>query len=523
MRQPTPSPRALAALLTLVAVLPLLVAVPRIAAGLRDACPASDFALMELATDQAAHGAQLVGPYSRFGWRHPGPALFYLLAPFHAISGGSSASLPVGALVINAAALLAMVLALGRWGEDARAPLLALPLGLAYGAYLGPGFLYNIWNPAVTVLPLGALMLLAAAVACGRTGPLPLLALLGSFLVQTHVGYLPVVITVVVTALVLRRWSARPADSAPPGRAWLLAAGVLLVSWAPPLIEQATRTPGNLTLIARFFLGGGASGHGVGEALAIVARELAWPWTTLVLGARDQYAPYPTLGGGLVAITAGWALLQIALLALWSIRLRQRPFACALARVCLACSLVAVPAVMRINGEVRPYLTTWISMVGLLGTVAALGPLLRFSILEKAAVRGHAVRALAGALAIAVALLGRPVVRSGEVPTARSLADTVAGELRRRQARRPQMTIQTRDPVLFYAASAMLLQLHKAGFAFAVDQPWWNFFGERWRPSGAEDEAIDVRASALPDGPAPLVCQPNGAAQICITFTRAAR
>jgi hypothetical protein len=393
---------------------------------------------------------------------------------------------------------------------------LALPLALGYSAYLGPGFLYNVWNPAVTVLPLGALILLAAGVACGRTAPLPLVAVLASFLVQTHVGYLPVVVTVVVTAIVLHRLSAP--EAAHERRTWLLTAGALVVAWAAPLIDQATRTPGNLTLVARFFLRGGAAGHGAGEALGIVTRELAWPCTFLMLGARDQYAPYPALSGGQLAIAATWALIQIALLVLWSIRLRQRPFACALARLCLVCSLAAVPAVMRISGDVRPYLTTWISMVGLLGTLAALGPLLRLSILEQPAARVHAARALAAALAIAVALVGRPVVRDSEFPAARSLGDAVARELRRRQSRRPQVTIQTRDPALFYAASAVLLQLHKAGFAFAVDRPWWNFFGERWRTTGAEDEAIDVRASALATGPAPLLCHPNGAGQICITF-----
>ena len=46
--------------------------------------PVSDIALTELFTREAAHGRLIVGPYSRFGWHHPGPTCFYLLAPFYA-------------------------------------------------------------------------------------------------------------------------------------------------------------------------------------------------------------------------------------------------------------------------------------------------------------------------------------------------------------------------------------------------------------------------------------------------------
>src|SRR5690348_18094210 len=41
-----------------------------------------DQALLELGTRRAIHLDQLVGPYSRSGFHHPGPAVFYLLAPF---------------------------------------------------------------------------------------------------------------------------------------------------------------------------------------------------------------------------------------------------------------------------------------------------------------------------------------------------------------------------------------------------------------------------------------------------------
>ena len=71
--------------------------------------PVSDEAVIELSTLNALQGHQLLGPYSRYGWHHPGPALYYLLAPFYGLSGHRSVGLSAGALAINMAAVALMV------------------------------------------------------------------------------------------------------------------------------------------------------------------------------------------------------------------------------------------------------------------------------------------------------------------------------------------------------------------------------------------------------------------------------
>jgi hypothetical protein len=45
-----------------------------------------DAAIIELDVRNALDGGQLLGPYSRFGWNHPGPAYFYLLGPAYWLS-----------------------------------------------------------------------------------------------------------------------------------------------------------------------------------------------------------------------------------------------------------------------------------------------------------------------------------------------------------------------------------------------------------------------------------------------------
>jgi hypothetical protein len=505
------------AILTALAVLPVVVPATRIIDGMRSAAPASDFALLELSTGEALRGAQLLGPYSRFGWRHPGPAYFYLLAPLYGASDASSASLPVAVLVFNWAALVGVVACLRRWVDQAAVPIFALALLLLYGLYLGPGFLYNIWNPAVTILPLGVFLILCAGLACGRTMVLPIVAGLGSFLVQTHLGYLPCVAAGVLTSgalwLRLRRRDGGVATS--PRLPMILAVATLAAVWAMPLFEQTTRDPGNMSLVLRFF-SGESDGHTWGEALAVVAREIAWPWSYMLFGTLPWYAPYPPLEGWRQAVGGAFALGQIGLLACWSVRLREPSFFRALACVCLACTIVAVLATTRVSGEIRPYVTAWISMVGVIGSLAAIGPVLSSRGSALPIGRDPGALILAVGLAIPVALVGRPLVRDGQFPPARSVSDAVRAELLESGVQRPHVAIQTGSPELFFAASAVLLQLHKADVAFSVDRVWLNFFGERWQPSGDEDGLLEFHAGQPSGAPPALVCAPNGGSDLCV-------
>jgi hypothetical protein len=202
----------------------------------------------------------------------------------------------------------------------------------------------------------------------------------------------------------------------------------------------------------------------------------------------------------------------------WSVRLPGRPFSRALARVSLVSTLIAVPAVMRIAGEVRPYFTTWISLVGLLGAVSAFAPLVGRWTTTRPAVRGAAGLALVAGLGFALSLVGRPLVRDSQFSQARAVSDAVIAVLRQRGTRRPQVTIQTRSPELFFAASAILLQMQKSGIPFAVNRPWWNFFGDRWRPTGTEDDVLAFKQRPTTGGPAPIVCTltRDNAIELCI-------
>ena len=78
--------------------------------------PAGDVAGTELHVRDVGHHPVLLGLFSRDGWNHPGPILFYVLAVPYRLTGGRSIGLLLGALLINGAAILGMALIARRHG-----------------------------------------------------------------------------------------------------------------------------------------------------------------------------------------------------------------------------------------------------------------------------------------------------------------------------------------------------------------------------------------------------------------------
>jgi hypothetical protein len=188
-----------AAALTAVALLPVLIVV--ITRTGRRYVPVGDIALIDLRVrDVWSRAIPLVGPYSRLGWNHPGPAMFWLIAPLSGLTGRPAWATLVGGVLLQGVAIVAIARLAWRKGG---VPLVAAALavnGLAYGA-VGPSMLLQAWNPNVTYPFLLVLLLAAWCLADGDLVLLPFTAAVATFLVQTHVGYLPLVAVAVAFGL----------------------------------------------------------------------------------------------------------------------------------------------------------------------------------------------------------------------------------------------------------------------------------------------------------------------------------
>ena len=78
----------------------------------------SDWATIELRVrDVGTSSTPLVGPYSRYGWNHPGPLLFYALALPYRLLGREGKGLLFGTFLVNTGALAAIGVVLWRRGR----------------------------------------------------------------------------------------------------------------------------------------------------------------------------------------------------------------------------------------------------------------------------------------------------------------------------------------------------------------------------------------------------------------------
>jgi hypothetical protein len=351
-----PKARALPASVTfglLVALTLLPLAATLVSIARRGWHPAGDIALETLRIgDVGGRHTPLVGVYSRFGWSHPGPALFWVLAPFRWLLGNTGVLLGVG--IINAAAIAgALVLARRRGGLTLALLTGVVVLLLVEG--LGSDLLVNPWNPWVPVLPFLTYLFLAWSVAQRDFNTLPWLVGVGSFAMQVHIGYAPLVIGlgVVAVALALFSRAGTPATGS-ASRAALIATVVGVVLWLPPLVQQVTGHPGNLGDIISYFRHPAVAAAGWRTGFGMMGEELGphLPWIaghdTISLGTVATSSTIPALA----LLVASTALAVVA-------ARRGTRSAFVLAVLVDVATALGVVAGSRVEGLVSPYLVRW--------------------------------------------------------------------------------------------------------------------------------------------------------------------
>jgi len=475
-----------------------------------DLYPVSDQAILEIYTLHAVRGFWTLGPYSQFGWHHPGPLYFYLLAPWYALSGHKTIALHVGAFVINLLSLCGMAYVLVRQTAPLVACLAALGLGV-YVSRLEP-VLTSYWNPHIVILPSTLYLLLCVAVA-GRKGPaLPFAVIVGSFLIQTHISLAPYVLVLGVAAVAAGgRPVAGQQPERAPLRALLLPLGLVAVLWLPPIVEQMTHSPGNLTRTLQFFEAPSA-GQDWRTAVAV--------WSDMTCAVFRKQLVLPE--GGLLqptpdSVTVTAAFAQLLLLAagwLDAYRRGDRSMS-ALAAAGVLSSLVALWSISRVPSLVGDYTIFWLSAVGALNWAVVAGLVFARLAGERLPVLQQAVAVGTSALVVwfsADAGVGqikrerrqalRPPRDSARVVQLATAA--ILDDMQRAGARRPLFHLATSD---WTTAAGVLLQVYKRRVPPAVDPGLVSWFGEPFAADGREDRVFVVtdpaaraKLAQVPDG-----------------------
>jgi len=493
-----PAMRAWSARLALIAaaVAPFVpAAVQFVERGVPDYLFTGDGATLELRTLHAAHGVQLLGPYSRFHWSHPGPTFFYLAAPIYEAFHEHGPALNLFMFVVNLVGAVAIVLVARRLRGDPFAWIVAALLAVLELVAL-PFLQTGEWNPVSPIFPLVLLSFLAAAVASGLIGLLPAFALIASAIVQTHIGYLPEVAVLcgVAAAGALWRMSSRREGQWHLQRTdWWIAlatAAVLMACWSLPLYESAAHRPGNLRQLLEFFSAPHSAEHSSRVVLATVFHGLSVMPVAIARSWRIAVADPGPMAAGTLAV-AEFVLVGGALVAAW--RRRDATLA-AFAVIAVGEIVAAAIAVRAMRGGVLPEVDAWIAVPGFMALVAGAAWL--------APERGLAatVWIAAGVMALVLVLLApiprAPVFRDADVP-AEQLAHDVQTALAAGDVTGPVVRIASDRA--WPTAAAVVLYLAKNRVPVFVEHAWVFMFGAWLADYGREHPSVIIGDRSFAD------------------------
>ena len=300
-----------------------LIAAPAVAAIValagRPWSPTFDLAIIDLRVrDVFTTRSSLTGLYSRPGWNHPGPLLFWGIAPLSWLSGHAPWATRVGGAILELIALVWLTIATGRW---------RLRLLLAAGIVTSSTYLASNqwlfrepWNLHIPVPYFLVFLFVTFLTAMGRFGQLIAMSIAGTVLVQTHVGYAPLVAGGFVYAAVWILADVRR-DGHMPDR-WrstvVIAGAVWGVTWTAPIAEVIDHWPGNLGAIGRYFVDGERPTVGFGRALQFMAAEfrLVPPW----LAGENRLVPFSAFA---VPAPVAWLFVPLLLAGIAALALKR--------------------------------------------------------------------------------------------------------------------------------------------------------------------------------------------------------
>ena len=300
---------------------------------------------------------------------HPGPVVFYAMAPVYRLTGSSSFSLMLATTVLNLAAVGAAVWVAFRRGGRPLALGMAALLAVLFHAVSAEHVVLP-WNPWLTLWWWVVFLLAVWSVLCDDVWMLPVAAWAGSVCGQTHVSYVPMVglvgVLLVGWLLAWRRHHPGPGAGESAGgsagesaaeqaacyrrdlrRSALAAGGVLAVVWLPVVVDAVAHDPSNVAVLWDFFTSPGYTPVGWGAAAEVMTQHL----DVVHLAAGTQQTSGVSIVG--VAVLGAWAATVVV-----AVRARARDLVALHATV--AAGLVAnLAAASRITGQLWDYLVLW--------------------------------------------------------------------------------------------------------------------------------------------------------------------
>lgn len=282
-----------------------------------------DLSANELLIRDASELRLCFGPYSRFGFHHPGPVSFYYLAfAQHLFWSLPSAlgSQRMAQLVLNLLLLHLVLRMIQRmtgerrdaWLYLAMIAMAVLPIGV------GQHPLYDYWGPYMTIVPQVMFLLASGMMLAGELRFFP--AFCVGAVISGHNHYLNAALTlavaviVVIGLLVFQRKELRTYFGRKSHWLWLL---LVTLSLCPPLYEELTGQPGNLTRTAQVL----ASNTPVERTFQDIATGVFWnAGSSVVLAMPGAVEKWGLIHPKLMCLVILAWVVGVASCGLWSRR-----------------------------------------------------------------------------------------------------------------------------------------------------------------------------------------------------------
>ncbi len=331
----------------------------------------SDYAVYAVQVIHAKGFNEYLGPYSRFGFNHPGPVSWYYLAlmePLLFFVKSDYGKHQLAQLFLNAFLLILSLNQLTRIVEQKITVFIFFAILLLCLLPYGKRVFYDLWPPTFLIFAMLCFTLSCVNVATGRVEDFWILAISGVFLLENNISTMVVLFpfTVMTFLLFIRTRSENTYQPNVPLRGSnifykykkTLVFTVLFVTAAvfPPIYEQVTSDSGNLTKILRFLLNNQAGEHTFVEAIHYVSDYIKSPLPVS-----------PAVNGPLLAL----ALIGCTI---WSAVSANRTWRYLVIYVCAAISL-SIAAATRIPGPLHAYILRYDAAIISLLYFGALMPL----------------------------------------------------------------------------------------------------------------------------------------------------
>jgi hypothetical protein len=182
---------------------------------------------------------------------HPGPAEYWILGPAIRLFG-PRAGILIGTALVNGAALAGIVWLAFRRGGTPLLALVSVALAMLIRA-LGSGSLHDAFNSELATYPMLLALLAAWSVLVGDLRVTPVLVAAVAVAAQVHVAGASFCAPLVLVAMgsIGWVWRKHPRTVRRDAPYLLGALGLLLVTWLPPLVQELSAGPSNVSALLR--------------------------------------------------------------------------------------------------------------------------------------------------------------------------------------------------------------------------------------------------------------------------------